>query len=243
MCRLREFVPRANRQAIVTAIYPVAHGHAKLGIDMPLMLDGEIGDAAPRVEPVGAEKGIGRADVEARAALAAMIGLGGIGRQIEAEINLAEEQPGAEIARDEVGVLALPAETGLRGQRFFHHRRGVDEDLQFAAPARNDLLRQSLEAPLDQLVIVAVPRIDRDIAARALFQQRQRIVGGAVIQSQHRDAFHLGPQRLGAGARLDTLGEPAHVAVPALRQEFGEPLGGHGGEFRRREANRVEAQR
>jgi hypothetical protein len=37
------------------------------------------------------------------------------------------------VAADEVGVLALPAEAGGGGQRLFHHRRGIDEDLHLAA--------------------------------------------------------------------------------------------------------------
>ena len=50
---LRELVPRAHRQAIVAAVDAVAHRGAQLARDRALVLDGEIGDAAPRIEPVG----------------------------------------------------------------------------------------------------------------------------------------------------------------------------------------------
>ena len=99
--------------------------------DRPLVLDRQVGDAAARVEPVGRGKGRRRTDVEAGAADAAMIALGLVGRQVEIGEDRAEEQPRAEFAADEIGVLALPAEARRRGERLLHHRRGVDEHLDF----------------------------------------------------------------------------------------------------------------
>ena len=52
-----------------------------------------------------------------------------VGRQLERGEDRAQEQPGAELARHEVGVLALPAEAGLLGERLLHHGGGVDEHL------------------------------------------------------------------------------------------------------------------
>ena len=62
---LRELVPRADRQAIVAAIDAVADQRPQRARDRALVLDGEVGDAAPRIELVGRGKGRGRADVEA----------------------------------------------------------------------------------------------------------------------------------------------------------------------------------
>ena len=70
---LRELVPRADRQAIVAAVDAVADRGAQLARDRALVLDGEVGDAAPRIELIGRREGLGRADVEAGAAGAAMI--------------------------------------------------------------------------------------------------------------------------------------------------------------------------
>ena len=50
---LRELVPRADREAIVAAVDAVADQRAQLARDRALVLDGEVGDAAPRIEPVG----------------------------------------------------------------------------------------------------------------------------------------------------------------------------------------------
>ncbi len=37
---------------------------------------------------------------------------------------------------DEIGVLALPAETGAGGERFLHQRRRIDEDLHIGTRKR-----------------------------------------------------------------------------------------------------------
>src|SRR5947209_12937326 len=103
-----KLVPRTNRQAIVAAENPVADQRAQFVRDRPLVLDRQVGDAAPRIEPVRRRKSIGRARVEAAAALAAMVALGGIRSERQAEIDLAKKQPGAELARHQIGVLALP---------------------------------------------------------------------------------------------------------------------------------------
>jgi hypothetical protein len=59
------------------------------------MLDGQIGDAAARIEPVGRGESRGRADIEAGAAIAAMVGLASVGGQLQRGVDLAEKEPGA----------------------------------------------------------------------------------------------------------------------------------------------------
>ena len=138
----RELVPRTHRQAIVAAVNAVAHSGAELTRDRSLVLDGQIGNAAPRIEPIRFRKRRGRADIETGAAGAAIVRLGLVGRQIERGEDRAEEQPRAELARHQIGMLALPAEPGFGRERLFHHRRGVDEHFHLAAgvldqPARD----------------------------------------------------------------------------------------------------------
>ncbi len=93
-----------------------------------------------------------------------MIGLGLIGWKIEGRQDAAQEQPGSELAGDEVGVFALPAETRLGRQRLFHQRGRVDEHAVLAAQAGLHAVREVLEPALDQLVIVAALGVDRDEA-------------------------------------------------------------------------------
>ena len=143
----------------------------------PVMLDRQIGNAAPRIEPVGRRKGRRRADVEAGPAGAAMVGLRRVRRQLERGEDRAEEQPRAEVARDEIGVLALPAEAGRRGERLLHHRRGIDEHLRRSGTAGLWRARpaRSFRRALDHVVIVAMSRINGNIAAGGRSQPGQRI--------------------------------------------------------------------
>ena len=73
------------------------------------------------------------------------------------------------------------------GERLFHHRRRVDEDLDLACArsgARDNEAGELFQAALEDVVIVAVPRIDGDRAPVARLQRRQRVPGGAVIDAQ-----------------------------------------------------------
>src|SRR5690606_10829894 len=85
----RELVPRADRQAVVAAVDPVADRNAELAGNMLLVLDRQVRNAAPCIEPVGCRKGAGRANIEAAPAGAAMVALPGIGIQIGGRKHLA----------------------------------------------------------------------------------------------------------------------------------------------------------
>jgi len=101
-------------------------------------------------------------------------------RSFQCGEDRADEEPGSQLARDQIGVLTLPAKARGFGQRLLHHRRGVDEDLHLAAEAMHQLLRQPLQPPLEHVVVVAVAGVDREIAHRRPRQIGQRIAGLAV---------------------------------------------------------------
>src|SRR5262249_4814192 len=163
----RELVPRAHRQTMVAAEDAVADRGAQLARNRPLVLDGEVRDAAARIEPIGCGKRRRRADVKTSTTSAAVIDLRRVRRQIERGEDRAEKQPRAELARDQIRVLALPPEAGGGGERLLHHRRGVDENLHVAAGLRSQPTGQCLEAELDEVVVVVAARVDRDRAAVA----------------------------------------------------------------------------
>ena len=201
---LRELVPRADRETIVAAIDAIADRLAEFARDVALVLDGEIGNAAPRIDLVGRGERARRTDVEAGVARAAMIALRRIGLDLERGEDRAQEQPRAEFARHEIGVLALPADARRRRERLLHHRRGIDEDLDVAAIGLGDPAREPLQPPLEHVVIVAAlahrPRRRR---ARAVRAPASGSCGGRVIHAQRDDALGLAPQirRVGCGAR------------------------------------------
>ena len=219
-----EFVPGADGEAVVAAIDAVAHRRAMLLGDRPAMLDGEVADAAPRIEPAWCREGAGRADVEAGAAAAAPILARRIGRQVERRVDLAEEEPGAVLPAHQVGVLALPAQPGLLRQRLLHHRRGVHEDLhQRLRPAGDHPAGKGFEAGLHHVMIVAVLRIDADGAAVALLQHRQRVLRRRVAQAERDHAHRLRPERARMRPLLGACLHPAHRAVQALGEKAIQP--------------------
>ena len=95
-----------------------------------------------------------------------------IHRQRQIGEDLAEEEPRARVAGDQVGVLADPAQAGIARQRFLQHRRAVDTDPVAERPdARWQMssARRRQRAAHD-LVIVAAERVARDIAQRRVGQ-------------------------------------------------------------------------
>src|SRR5580692_10502763 len=122
-----ELVPRADQLAVVAAVDAIADGVAQLDRDRTRELDGEIGDAAPRIEPIGGDDGAGGAGRQTGAAGPAMRGARGIERQLQAQVNLPDEEkrPGARV--DEIGVFADPPEPGIARERLLENRRAVDE--------------------------------------------------------------------------------------------------------------------
>ena len=93
-----KFVPWTDREAIVAAIDPIADQRTQFAWDLPFVLNGEVGDAAPRIETIGRGKCCRWADLQTSATLAAVIAFGLVRRQFKRGEDCAEKQPGAELA-------------------------------------------------------------------------------------------------------------------------------------------------
>ncbi len=108
--RFGEAVPRADGQAIVAAVDAVADRLPKFDRDRPVMLDGQVGDALARIDPVGRADRLRRAGVEAARAAAAMRTRPRPARPAPARAgeDHAEEQPAAMLAARR-GWCACPA--------------------------------------------------------------------------------------------------------------------------------------
>jgi len=66
-------------------------------------------------------------------------------------------------AGDKIGMLALPAQTRLLRQWFFHHRRGIHKHLHTSiGEMRHHPTRQRLQAFLDHIMIIAIAGINAD---------------------------------------------------------------------------------
>src|SRR3954470_19387225 len=72
--RTREAIPRTNRLAVVAAVDTVADERAQFFRYRGLVLDGEVGDAAARVQPVRPANRLGRTDIDAFLAAPTVLG-------------------------------------------------------------------------------------------------------------------------------------------------------------------------
>ena len=148
------------------------------GRDGALVFDRQIGDAAPGVEPVGrgkapSDRRPGRRGTGRNGRLAR------VRRQFEGG---ATARPGTATSRSarDTRLVCLPCQPmpAACGQRLFHHRRGVDEQLYRRPkwPAMNRARASGLV--LQHVVVVGAAGVDRDIA-RLAPAARPRVVGGA----------------------------------------------------------------
>ena len=149
-------------------------GRSSSGIDA-FVFDGQVGDAAARIEPVRRDDRLGRADVDAAHAGAAMRAGRRVDRQRQVDVDLAEEEPRAAVLVDQAGVLADPAQPGVARQRALEHRRRVDEHAMAERPdLLGDAVGELLQALPHQLVVVAAERVARDVGALAVGERAPR---------------------------------------------------------------------
>src|SRR5205085_7858908 len=112
--RLR--VPRTHVLADVAAEEPLPDGLATRVIDVAAMLDGEVGDAAARVEHVRRRERLRRTRVETRGARAAATRQRPVERERGGGENDPDEEQRAEPGREQVRVLPDPPEARAGGQ-------------------------------------------------------------------------------------------------------------------------------
>ena len=214
---LRELVPGTHQLAIVAPENAVAHRRAQFHGDAAAQLDGEIGDAAPGVQLVGADDGAGGAGIDAPAAAAAVRGSRRVDRQRQVGVQLAEEKIRTGALVEQHGVLADPAQPGVARQRLFQHRRGIDVGAIAEIPDHAaDPFGQFLQAIAHQLVVVAAQRVARHVSGIAVAQHLPRVCGAGrgVIHAHGDDALRAGLKLRRAGAPGTVPGHVFHLAVP-----------------------------
>ena len=242
--RLRELVPGADRQAIVAAIDAVADRFAEFVRDRSLVLDREIGDAAPRIELVGRGERRRRTDVEAGAGRCRNDRPPASSGGSSSVVKIAPRNSHEPNSRD-TRLVCLPCQPrpAACASGFSITGGGVDEHLDLAGAVGDQPARQRLQPLLDHVVIVVALGIDRDRAARALLQNRKRILVGTVIDAEHDDRAHVGPQPARIGAALRIACQPVHVAMRAGIEEIAKVFRGQRNRIRRGDADAVEAER
>ena len=92
-------------------------------------------------------------------------------------------------------------------------------------------------------MIVVALRIGGDRAARALFEQRERILIGAVIDAEHDDRAHARPQHAWIHPPFGLRRKPVHVAMRAGIEEFAKIFAGIADRIGTGHADTIEAER
>jgi len=224
--RFRILVPRAHQLAVVAAVDAVAQRRAQFLGDGAVVLDGQVRDAAPRVQPVGCDDGARRAHLDARAAAAAVRGRGLGGRQCQVDEDLAEEEHRAGVALQRQRVLAAPAGAAARGQLHLEHRRRIGEHARAQrADFGGEPVGQLLQPRAQHLVVVAAAGVDRHaglpgIAQPLPFDRLPARRGGArqVVQPRG-DHAERARHQLGRARALQAVAlHVVHRTVVALRQ-------------------------
>src|SRR5262249_52004087 len=131
------------------------------------MLDGEIGDAAPRIERVGVDEGAGGAGVETGAAFAATWGFRCRRGAFEIQQKLAQDQPAAGAGCDHDRVFADEADAAQLRRLPLEKRRGVDAGApgDWVSAGSGDALGEPLEFAFEEAVVIDAPGITRDGAS------------------------------------------------------------------------------
>ena len=160
-----ELVPGAHELTVVTAVDAIADEWSELLGNGPLQLDRQIRDATPCIElprrrdrarRTGGHAGVARTAVRARR---------WIDGQREIGVNLTQEKPRTGVARDEIGVFADPAESGIACDRLLEDRSGVDvHAITERTDAILDAIGEILQGVTQDLVVVAPECVSGNVA-------------------------------------------------------------------------------
>ena len=150
-----------------------------------------------------------------------MIVDGGVGAQGQGGVQLAEKEPGAVSRVDEVGVFALPAESGQVGQRLFHDRSRIGKGpVAERADGLFDAFGQRLQTLAQDFVVIAPQGVAGDIGGVRVVEDLPGIGGvrGPVIHAHADNAESPRLQLGGAAAFAAVALHPVHGSVIPPRQ-------------------------
>jgi hypothetical protein len=145
--------------------------------------------------------------------------------QVQVGEDFAQEEIGAGIARDQVGVLADPPEAGIAGECLFQHRRAIGIDpMTVGANQHGQVIGQLLQRLAHQPVIVAAESVTRYVSGRRIGQHlcRRARFRGPVVHARADDAQRAREQLCRSGAHASMACHVVHVPVPASLEPLAE---------------------
>lgn len=145
-------------------------------------------------------------------------------------------------------MLALPAHAGSRRQWLLHDGSSVDKDLHFLfasvqfSGAPNEPLCDEFKFAFDDVMIIAMTRVNRDSCRAAVGKRCEWIFIRPVIHTQHDDGPYILPEDGGIGAAMLRVSHPVHVAMCAALEPCFELPGGVRDRVRKDDAAYIEAE-
>jgi len=212
---LGEAVPRADMQAFVAAIDPVADGFAEFQRDGTLVFDGEIGNTAAGIEAMRRGDGVGRAGIHAAGAGSTVVDPPAVGFEFEGGEQFAEEKPCAESAVDLDCRFAIPADSGFMGEVAFEYRPGIDVIALSATPFFQCRI-EGLEFFDDEVVVVIVPCVAGDAAGGPRVVRFGLVLARVVVEREDDDRSDAGEDFARVDTAVGIARHPLHVAVFAV---------------------------
>ena len=153
---------------------------AKVARDLALGLDGQIGDAQPRVDLVRRVERAGRAGVETGAAVSAMVALRARRRGRSSVVKMLPRNSQEPNSR-ETRLVCLPCQPSPAAAASGFSITGAVSTKTLTSPSRpvferaTEGGRQQLQLALDDIVIIAMAGIDGDVSRRLLGQTRESV--------------------------------------------------------------------
>jgi hypothetical protein len=168
-------IPGANVLANVAANYVIADPGTQIFGNRGTKFDGEIRNAAARIQDVRLSEGLGRAGVETESAGTTAVGGGRFiarerGRQIESGDDDAEEKPRTNLLIDEAGIFCQPAQAGIFGGDTFDDGAsvGVGAGGERFRPLSVHCGDEGVEFLPENFVIVVAPGVTGNPTARGI---------------------------------------------------------------------------
>ena len=207
--------------------------------------NGEVGNAAAGIDDVRFSDSARGTGADAQPTRFAEIDGRLIGIQLQCRENFAQQQPGAEAGRDEIGMFADPAQPGLLRPCFFHDGPGVDVPARLSLWSQLTNARGQLFEPrAHHVMIILPPGIPCDSTmARCFIRLSIRVV----ILPDRDDGPAAAEYELRIGATLGIASHPRHCAAITLLEPLPQSIekrkGGGIGPGDLTDADGVEAER
>ena len=181
------------------------------------MLNGQVGQATPRVDDSGADDAVCRAGIHTGCASSTSIGcgFGQVFWQGDVEEQLGDKAKGTQLGVNQHAVFADPAQVGALREVAFEERGGVDRRprVDCCAGLLGEPLAERFELVAQVVVVVIAMRVSCDAQATVSV-----VRGEVVVLQDHNDGLCAWLQNLWVDAQIVVSIKVMHFAVTIFCQ-------------------------